>query len=699
MSQDPSGQTETTTYADLEIRLLKAEDQGYPIEITLDSDQQFPRGYLPRSFVPWLPSGSPAEDGGRLFAALLADDRVKTAWAEARGKRAGRRIRLRIDAAAPELHAVPWELLREAGEGSAALDLAAASATPFSRYLAGTWQPGSPILKRPIRILVAVSNPSNLDRWELQPIKPDEEWSLLQQATQGLEDVELVQLPQPCTLAALEAELRKGYHILHFVGHGVYDADKQQAALLLSGPAPECKVTPVPDRELAEMLARQLGDPGVKQDDKLRLVFLASCQTATRSPADAFRGMAPALVAAGVPAVLAMQDLVPVDTAREFACTFYRQLLRHGQVDLAANQARSALLTARLPGASIPVLFLRLRSGELLGRRGRITSQQTERFWPLLLDNVYNGFCTPFLGPRANAGVLPSSEALAEKLAVDYGYPLPNRQNLVGVLQFMASSDAMAARRGYMNQLKESMFEYQGVKLTKEDRRRVRGLTFGKAAEDLQWAERVLAVQENEIHHLLAGLPFSLYVTTNVDDFMEQALQHKGRPPRREGPRWVPQPGVPKYALSPEPSEAEPVVFHLNGYDGDPDWQRYMVLSEDDYLAHLVRLSRDQDSILPANLLGKLAEHSFLFIGYNIDDWESRVLLQGLLKPISQMGGAKVHVGVQLEAEQTPDARKALDYIRQYLGRFSIDVYWGTPLQFVTELHSRWQEYMEENDD
>ena len=100
--------------------------------------------------------------------------------------------------------------------------------------------------------------------------------------------------------------------------------------------------------------------------DLIRLVFLSSCQTATRSPSDAFRGLAPMLVQAGVPAVLAMQDLVPIDTARTFSQVFYRQLLQHGLVDLAANQARARLLAGHLPGAHIPVLFMRLADGRLL---------------------------------------------------------------------------------------------------------------------------------------------------------------------------------------------------------------------------------------------------------------------------------------------------------------------------------------------
>jgi formylglycine-generating enzyme required for sulfatase activity len=72
------------------------------------------------------------------------------------------------------------------------------------------------------------------------------------------------------------------------------------------------------------------------------------------------------LIAAGVPAVLAMQDQVPVNTAREFSRVFYRRLLAHGLVDLACNEARASLLTADLPGSAIPVLFSRLPDNRLI---------------------------------------------------------------------------------------------------------------------------------------------------------------------------------------------------------------------------------------------------------------------------------------------------------------------------------------------
>ena len=97
-------------------------------------------------------------------------------------------MRLRIDATAPELHALPWELLREPGDGSIPQDLAATVATPFSRYLAGKLQPGSPILKRPIKVLVAIANPQNLEAdYHLSSINVEHEFDMLKEAVKGLD--------------------------------------------------------------------------------------------------------------------------------------------------------------------------------------------------------------------------------------------------------------------------------------------------------------------------------------------------------------------------------------------------------------------------------------------------------------------------------------------------------------------------------
>lgn len=349
-------------YADLEIRIRKQDAAGYSVVLTLgvDGEQELGRGVLTTKILPWLPTADPGADGQRLFNLLFASDNLKQAWAWACGQAPQRRIRLHIEQDAPELHAIPWELLRDANDGQP-VDLASNDATPFSRFQAGKWPHRQPIRQRTIKVLIAIANPTGLDAYGLRPIDADQELAVLEAAAQGT-DVALTPLPAPCTLAALEAELNNGYHVLHLVAHGA--VAQGQTVLFLADQ--DNQVQPVHDSELRDMLARQSGDASDGSDDRPRLVFLASCDSAKRDTANAFRGLAPMLVAAGVPAVLAMQDRVPILTARAFTATFYRRLLYHGLVDLAANEARSYLLSDRQFGASIPVLFMRLKDGRLI---------------------------------------------------------------------------------------------------------------------------------------------------------------------------------------------------------------------------------------------------------------------------------------------------------------------------------------------
>jgi hypothetical protein len=373
-------------YADVEIRIREkitreVDDQSvscYPVEITVDGEREFPPGYLDATTQPPNPTDAhyaDAEFGQELFGWLFAEQQLSKNWAQIRGAYPQRRLRLRIDADEPGLHQVVWESLCEPPEEKQPqLHLAASSATPFSRYLSGQTPHGKPILSRPIRILVVA--PAQVDFEQRYPqdqhpdmalIEPDEEFQALQAVLAPLVNHNLVQLTllsQPCTLAAIAHELLQGYHVLHLICHGEHSKETHQTRLILADPA--SKVKPELDTDVTVMLAGQLFEAGVQDENKLRLVFLASCESAKRSSADAYRGLAPQLVYAGVPAVVAMQEHVGEETAREFAAVFYTQLLQHGQVDLAANEARQIVIAAKLPGPVIPVLFLRLKDGRLL---------------------------------------------------------------------------------------------------------------------------------------------------------------------------------------------------------------------------------------------------------------------------------------------------------------------------------------------
>jgi len=154
-----------------------------------------------------------------------------------------------------------------------------------------------------------------------------------------------------------------GVHVLHVLAHGTFRRKDQQTALLLEDPSGRA------DRAKDDTIVTLLKAVGSLP----HLVFLAACESARRDSQDRnpFVGLAPKLVQVGVPAVVAMQDLVSTVTARQLSRDFYHYLLEHGVVDKAMNQARLWLYEAGQPDWAVPVLFMRLRNGQLFAREPR----------------------------------------------------------------------------------------------------------------------------------------------------------------------------------------------------------------------------------------------------------------------------------------------------------------------------------------
>ena len=49
-----TNRTADETFIDLEIRIFQQGDAGYPVEITLAGQQEFPRGRLSADILPWV---------------------------------------------------------------------------------------------------------------------------------------------------------------------------------------------------------------------------------------------------------------------------------------------------------------------------------------------------------------------------------------------------------------------------------------------------------------------------------------------------------------------------------------------------------------------------------------------------------------------------------------------------------------------
>jgi hypothetical protein len=182
---------------------------------------------------------------------------------------------------------------------------------------------------------------------------------------------------------------------------------------------------------------------------------------------------------------------------------------------------------------------------------------------------------------------------------------------------------------------------------------------------------------------VLADLPLSIFVTTSYHGFLEAALKRAGKTPRTAFCHWRNGSGDISSVLDRdyEPSQAEPLVYHLYGFDEYPD---SLVLTEDDYLEFLVAVSRDAsrqkiDPIHP-RVRGVVASRSLVLLGYDLHSWDFRALFWGLIKPRSSQD--KLGFSVQLE----PDAVKK-EYLSKYLQKARFEVYWGDVRQFTRELY------------
>ncbi len=668
-------------FTDLEIRIFQRQEQGYPVELTLGGQQEFPRGYLAANIAPWSASGDAASDGQKLFEALFADGTLRGAWAEARGRAQQRRIRFRIDPQAAELHALPWELMQE----NTAL-IAAQGDTPFSRYLpiALPWSGGTE--ERPIKVLVAISDPNDIQaKYELPRADIPLERKALEDAFAGIDkkDLQVDFMEAPITLERLEEVLRKGYHILHYLGHGAFNAKRQQAALYLQDADGNAKR--VLDDELVGMLARQ----GVRP----LLVFLAACQSAVRSSADAFLGMGPKLVSAGVPAVVAMQDFVTVETARKFSSVFYKRLVEHGQIDRASNEARSNLLTAGRPDAAVPVVFLRLKSAQLWGAevdaRGEVLGAKNPRiFWTGLLSNLQKGKCTPIIGPRVYGRWIPQRDEVASLWAVKHDYPFGDKVNLARVAQYMASSQGEDFPR---SELIDTYTQELKRRLPEELRPTKKVTTLTDLVKAIGF-QNLTGDDPNEVHRVLASFNLPLYLTTNYAGFMTDALEANGRKPTRELCRWNERlDGLssifeqrPDYVPTPE----EPLVYHFFGTDEEPD---SVVLTEDNYFDWLVKISAEPERV-PNVIQAAMTTTSLMFLGYSMHDIEFRVIMRGLVATRSQRRNIK-HVAVQLDVDdvKVEDIDSVQTFLQQYFQDAEINVYWGRMEQFIAELKEQWE--------
>ena len=350
----------TVDYAPFELLIAELNGSGYPVTVIespagegkalckLDPDDLqdallgLAERETDRDFL--------AELGDFLFDALFTGEVLelyRSSLSMVRDRGHNLRVRLRMDA--PELAALPWEVLHDAADDAF---LATQAETALVRYvpLRIPARPTEVVL--PLRLLVIISNPTDvapLDVEKEQAIIGD---ALAEAAGQGHMELEILTL---ATVEGISQALRRFQpHIVHFIGHGIFDQGQASLVLVDEGN----RAVLVDERQVRELFTGQ---------KETRLVVLNACQTATLSATQPLAGMAPRLLQRQLSGVVAMQYPLTDKAALIFSREFYRSLALGYPVDAAISEARKGLWLADAGSSdwNAPVLHLRAKDGVL----------------------------------------------------------------------------------------------------------------------------------------------------------------------------------------------------------------------------------------------------------------------------------------------------------------------------------------------
>ena len=282
--------------------------------------------------------------GGVLFEALFPGT-VRRLWDEARAGTKGT-LELVFTPGLDWIADKPWELAWDASRRRFLADDAILVRNVFGAPPAAATAraPG----RGPLHVLVALAEPR-----DAAPVAARQETAAIRAVLAPLVRAGHVTLEvlAATTLPALHKRLSGGgVDVLHFVGHGAFDETEKTGSLSL---------VDARGRALAvdtDRILRLLSGRG------LRLVFLNACETGRGGRTDFLRGVAPALLAGGVPAVLANQYKVLDSSATAFARHLYWGLAKGHTLGAAAREARVAVSYAK--GAepmdwAVPVLYAR----------------------------------------------------------------------------------------------------------------------------------------------------------------------------------------------------------------------------------------------------------------------------------------------------------------------------------------------------
>jgi hypothetical protein len=322
--------------------------------------------------------------------------------------------------------------------------------------------------------------------------------------------------------------------------------------------------------------------------------------------------------------------------------------------------------------------------------------------WYFITEQISQHKFAPIISDQVVSAALFSGQSVVRAWADKISYPLADSDNLTRVAQFFSVTiqDPSQAKSSYLRFLKQSLLELArgwvgaDAGFLDEVKNELRELTFSELAIDRLHYPDFKEAPDNPLR-LLAALPIPIYLTTSYHHFMEAALKAADKTPRTQIYCWREEldESIPsQFRTDPafQPDVQTPLVYHLHGVDDYPD---SLVLTEDDYLKFLVNVAQDFNTdAIPSRVRNALSSSLLLLLGYDLQAWDLRVLMQGLGlakdKPLRPTSFAIQLVPAQ---ETVKNPQQFQEYLQKYFGQSKFDVYWGDPQSFMETLWKEWE--------
>ena len=301
-------------------------------------------------------------------------------------------------------------------------------------------------------------------------------------------------------------------------------------------------------------------------------------------------------------------------------------------------------------------------AAEIENPQGAVVRRMNEDDWRTLIATISLRRCTPFIGAGVYWDRYSIRSQIALKWAKEFGYPLSDSNDLASVAQFLYAK--------FDPSLVQNML-----------------------IEELNQIDTPNYADANDPYTILASLPLPIYITTNYDDFISEALNKKNRDAKTETCKWKKALDDEKsYLLAgPAPTVATPSVFHLYGRADNLD---SLVLSEDDYFQFLINVSRELSRI--PHQIQKAMSKSLLLIGFRLTDWDFRVLFHLIASSFS-LDPRTAHVAVQISPVGNEAGQDVIDRVQDYFDRYfrsrqlNISISSLKTQDFAAELKTKWE--------